>query len=158
MKRLPTWARWVIVGLVALSAFGAGWYLHAPPAQNPSQSGSSSRQENSSHPGEAVDVDLPPNGARGAESDRQVRVTIPDSIIERLGPPRDSGPAKVLQALWPGVAALLGAVAGGGVTLWANRRKTRKSDSRRKRRVGRRSRIEVCRVRRCTEGRAFGSV
>ncbi|MCV7175451.1 hypothetical protein [Mycolicibacterium sphagni] len=73
-------------------------------------------------PDQTVAATIPVNDHGGKST---VSVAIPQAIVDKLGPPRDSGLAKIVGQIWPGLAALLAAFAGAVLTYVATMRKTK---------------------------------
>lgn len=112
MKKLWFWLR--LLALVALGG-GVGWTL-ATIHSGPQSSSSSTTKITpiTPPPNQTVTVTIPPDQNEPA---REVGVTIPGPILDKLGPPAQTSWAKVFENIWPGVSTLLGALVGGGVTL-----------------------------------------
>jgi hypothetical protein len=95
-----TW-KWVLCVL----GVGAICVLATLQIDTRSQSGSAS----TTTPTETVNVSIPPNSLGPAGT---VGVAIPGRIIDKLGPPHDTG----LAGIWPAVTVLLGTLAGAALT------------------------------------------
>lgn len=115
--------KWLLftVGVSAICIL-VTWFLTsltiAPQSTSPTSIGGSPLTTTSGSPSnQTIAATLPPNSAYSGT----VSVAIPDRIIDKLGPPHDSGVVKLFESIWPGASALIGALIGGLVTLAANR-------------------------------------
>src|SRR5258708_1614108 len=70
----------------------------ASPSTSPTSTGGSTPTTTSASPSnQTIAVTLPPNSAYSGT----VSVAIPDRIIDKLGPPHDSGVVKFFDSIWP---------------------------------------------------------
>lgn len=120
--------KWLLftVGFSAICILVTWFFLtsptNAPPSTSPTSTGGSTPTTTSASPSnQTIAVTLPPNSHYSGT----LSVAIPDHIIDKLRPPSDSGAAKIIENIWPGVAALLGALAGAALTYMANSQKNK---------------------------------
>jgi hypothetical protein len=123
--------RMILIGLLILAVgVSFGWLLLPRPIHTSTPSSPPpSTTKNAAPPSREIIVKIPPGITRSTAKDDEISVKVPDVFIDKFRPPPTSGFTTILQYVWPGLAALIGTLVGGLVTLGANRQKNKHDEN-----------------------------